>query len=162
MDPNECNHMCYQRFYYVHRSDEDKVTGCVTCSVKGIQEASARALRGYSFDIVEFRIARNHLELEEILLESKDFPVPAAYQEYRAELFARRPGDIKPPSDMSSTLPEITAIRLVRQVDLLNYDHSTSIGSSPVRTPTCDKDQLLGVASRPDITILTDTNGNKG
>ena len=144
----------------MHRSEEDKVTGCVTCSVKGIQEASARALRGSDFNLVEFRLARNQLELEEILLESKGFSVPAPYREYRRELIARRGTVFKPPSDLSASLPEINAIRLVRQVDLLDYDHSTSIGSSPVRSPTVDLDQQLGVSNRSAVPV--DADGNRG
>ena len=114
----ECNHLVYQRVVmFKERKKTNK--SCMTCEVAKMQEEAGRQHKGEGFNLFEFRLARNQLEMEKILISSGNCPIPAAYVEYREELRSRG----------------TSIVRVDRESDLSNYDHSRSVGSNPIQSP---------------------------
>ena len=116
---DECNHMGYQRVVFVkQRKRKEKI--CITCAVSKMQEESGLAFKNADFNIYEYRLARNQLEMEKILVDSGENPIPSAYIEYREELLSR-----------GSSI-----VRREKCSDLIKYDHTQSVNANPVSTPS--------------------------
>ena len=121
-----CNHEPYLDFLKRHRDADDP--RCVVCHVNLVQEASAKEMIGPPFNLCRFRISRNTLELEEILVQFDEDEVPQHYVEFRRDVISRR---------LTNPVQKI-----VRDLNMAIYDHSTSVMLNPVTSPTLDDDPV--------------------
>ena len=122
-----CNHQPYLEFLAMERDLEDK--SCIICAVNTIQEASAKELVGEKFKLINFQLARNQLELEDILFASGDVEIPEHYVQFRQSIKLRR-----------AKKPGIKRIKrsFPDPMNLLIYDHSLSISCNPIASPTLE------------------------